>query len=129
MGLSNSQVVCLETGRVRITQLHLIAFEQVYRINPKWLAEGAGQMVMDNHASLKSVSDKLFVIIGTAVEKVIASENLNLNVFQKTKIYCSLYEQFRGKKDIDQSEIFEYARFVTGFIVSEASFPGSGLQA
>jgi DNA-binding XRE family transcriptional regulator len=44
LGLGRRQITNLETGTVRLSKLHLIAFEHVYGIRQGWMKTGRGNI-------------------------------------------------------------------------------------
>jgi DNA-binding XRE family transcriptional regulator len=49
LGLSQANFRDLELGKVKISTLHVLALEHVYKINSKWLMTGDGEMMIDEN--------------------------------------------------------------------------------
>lgn len=49
IGLSKANIRDLESGKVKISTIHTLAFEYVYKINSKWLITGVGEKIVDNY--------------------------------------------------------------------------------
>jgi len=58
LGLSQANVRDLESGKVKISTLHALAIEKIYRISPEWLMDGKGPMILGEAEYSLSESEK-----------------------------------------------------------------------
>jgi len=49
LGLNQTNIRDLESGKVKFSTLHALALEQVYKINSNWLLTGAGEIFIDEN--------------------------------------------------------------------------------
>lgn len=116
LALSQANIRDLESGRVKMSKLHLIAFDRVYKINPDWLLGNSNNIFLDSDLPEKpcafsdTVDVQIIKIILEAFEDFLQQKNLHLKPKDKSNIIVAIYEKMQKEGKICKAEVLKYLR-------------------
>jgi len=97
LGLNPANIRDLEAGKVRVSILHALAIENVYKLNNDWLLHGHGEMFPTGKPKIESFNHdniELFCNIYETVMKLIKNINKKTEHKKVAKIIFLTYQAF-----------------------------------
>jgi transcriptional regulator with XRE-family HTH domain len=105
IGLNRFNITDLETGKVKISTLHALALEYIYKINSKWLLNAEGEVFIKNEKTEEIEQS----------DNVIEIKHMNLvKKFKDKEAAKEANEQLIELEEINQDAFYNTTSFIKG---------------
>lgn len=104
LGLKRLNITNLESGKVKISTLHALAIEHIYKVNKEWLLYGKGSVFIDDKKGLPSEASNL--------TKVIIQHQNIIKRFKDPKMAKEINEDLIELEDLDDNLYIDVVKHI-----------------